>query len=90
MSLYKARKLILQNGWKPHPVYIGEHIGVEHELLKKGFKEIEVCTEGKSFCTFNYKKQQQCLRLITIGEEIKNMYVESWDMECEQGIDETK
>jgi hypothetical protein len=90
MSLYKARKIILHNGWKPHPVYIGEHIGVEHELLKNGFKEIEACTEGKSFCTFNYKKHEQCLRLITVGEEIKDMYVESWDSECEQGIDETK
>lgn len=81
MSFTSARRALIQNGWKPNPTD-SERIGVENILIRKGFIEIESCTMGIQFCSFYYLKGQTCLGVATVGEEIKDMKIYSWNFEC--------
>lgn len=81
MSFTSARRALIQNGWKPNPTD-SERIGVETILIRKGFIEIESCTMGIQFCSFYYLKDQTCLGVATVGEEIKDMKIYSWNFEC--------
>lgn len=81
MPFVNARKALIKNGWKPNPTYTGEY-GVENILQRKGFTEIESCTVGLQFCTFNYVRNGVCLGVATIGEEVKDMKVYSWSFKC--------
>ncbi|MGF6404234.1 hypothetical protein [Pseudomonas sp. PDM07] len=81
MPFLKARKALIQNGWKPNPTYSGE-FGVENIIMRNGFKEIESCTEGVRYCSFNYIKNETCLGVGTVGEKIKEMKIYSWNFKC--------
>ena len=81
MSFTRARDALIQNGWKPNPT-ASEKIGVEDILIRKGFIEIESCTMGIQFCSFYYLKDQTCLGVATVGEQIKDMKIYSWNFEC--------
>ena len=81
MPFTQARKALIKNGWKPNPTYSGE-FGVESIIQRKGFNEIESCTEGVRFCSFNYIKSGDCLGVGTVGEEIKDMKIYSWNFKC--------
>jgi hypothetical protein len=81
MSFVSARKALLNNGWKPNKTYSGEY-GVENILRRKGFVEIESCSVGVQYCLFNYTKNDTCLGVGTVGEEIKDMKVYSWHFKC--------
>ncbi|BBP70006.1 hypothetical protein PHLH6_20100 [Pseudomonas sp. Seg1] len=81
MSFTSARNALIQNGWKPNPTDL-EKIGVENIFIRKGFIEIESCTMGIQFCSFYYLKDQTCLGVATVGEEIKDMKIYSWNFEC--------
>lgn len=81
MSFTSARRALIQNGWKPNPTD-SERIGVEAILIRKGFIEIESCTMAIQFCSFYYLKDQTCLGVATVGEEIKDMKIYSWNFEC--------
>ena len=81
MPFSKARKALIKNGWKPNPTYSGE-FGVESVIQRKGFSEIESCTEGVRYCSFNYIKSGDFLSVGTVGEEVKDMKVYSWNFKC--------
>jgi len=81
MSFTQARKVLIKNGWKPNPTYSGE-FGIESIIQRKGFNEIESCTEGVRFCSFNYIKNGDCLGVGTVGEEVKDMKIYSWNFKC--------
>lgn len=84
MSFLQARKALIRDGWQPSPTALGD-FGVENALKRKGFVEIESCTVGVQFCSFHYTKKDRCLRLATVGEEIKEMKVYSWYFDCAEG-----
>ena len=81
MSFEIARKVLIQNGWKPNQTHSGE-FGVERLIKEKGFVEIESCTMGVQYCSFNYTKNNTCLGVATVGEELENMRIYSWNFEC--------
>ncbi|WP_426206338.1 hypothetical protein [Pseudomonas sp. TWP3-1] len=81
MSFTSARKALIKSGWQPNRTYSGE-FGVENILMREGLVEIESCTEGVRFCSFNYKKKDICLGVGTVGEKIKDMKIYSWNFEC--------
>jgi hypothetical protein len=51
-------------------------------LVKRGFKEVDSCSVDSSRCILYYKKGGQCLRLDTMGEQVKFMKVVRWSEEC--------
>ncbi len=81
MPFVSARKALINSGWKPNPTYAGE-FGVESILVRKGYSEIESCTEGVRYCSFNYIKDGVCLGVGAVGEEVKGMKVYAWAFKC--------
>lgn len=85
MLFLVARHLLINSKWQPINVHEGktyEYIGTENNLVDAHIKEVENCAMDKALCIFNYKKNDKCLRLITQGEEIKDMRVYNWTYEC--------
>jgi hypothetical protein len=82
----QARARIIKSGWKPiqvhsHDTY--EYSGTETILANRGFLEVASCSvDAGSLCILYYKKASQCLRLDTVGEQIKYMRITNWTNEC--------
>jgi hypothetical protein len=67
----------------------GDYMGLERQLMQRGYSEVEVCSLGLSFCILQYTKGKECLRLQTQGEQIRFMKVDRWSNECrDQGEDD--
>jgi hypothetical protein len=82
----EARSHLLKEQWKPLKVHLGteEYISsnVSEDLIKRGFDEAFACSVDTSNCDFFYEKNGKCLRLDTVGEDIKSMKVVRWSEEC--------
>jgi hypothetical protein len=73
-----ARQSLLQNGWRPVNTNLvlddgtpAKHFGAAGEMLDAGFVEIYDCSgTGRNFCTFIWKRNRQCIHVITYGEYI--------------------
>ncbi len=63
----EARRALLKQGWKPFEstnknldgCYANRN-GMAGIHYRAGFKEVELCTEGRVYCTFNYTRGKQC------------------------------
>lgn len=80
-----ARKLLIKDGWKPIPMHINEHYeydGVEKELVRLKFMEVDSCSNDSARCILYYRKKDACLRMDTIGEHVRGMKVVRWTNEC--------
>lgn len=87
MPFLDARKNMLNQHWAPVDVHLNDNyafIGVEKKLRHQRFIEVESCAMDQALCIFNYKKNGQCIRLITNGENISQMRVTSWSQNCPQ------
>jgi hypothetical protein len=85
-SFLIARTRILKAGWKPGKMHSSdnyEYSGTEKEALERGIVEVYSCTvDAGSLCTFYYHKLDECLRVDTVGEQVKEMTVRHWQFEC--------
>ena len=84
-SFERTRRMLIDENWQPvniHKTDGYEYTGSERRLLKKGYHEVESCAMDKPYCIFNYAKNGECLRLITFGEQIKDMKTYQWSDEC--------
>ncbi|RTL28051.1 MAG: hypothetical protein EKK47_16470 [Burkholderiales bacterium] len=80
-----ARKSLIKDKWVPVPMHTNDHYvyeGVEKQLVKRGFKEVDSCSMDSSRCILYYKRGRECLRLDTVGEQVVGMKVEQWSSEC--------
>lgn len=85
MPFKEARKLLFEKKWRPVDVHAGtdySYIGIEHQLIKNHFNELESCAVDRPICIFNYKRKNQCLRVFTSGEKMRAMSVVEWKNEC--------
>ena len=88
MQFLVARHLLIDGGWQPinlHKYDNNEYFGATSDLINAHIMEVESCAMDQLFCIFNYKKSGKCLRLVTRGEEIKDMRVYHWTYECPDG-----
>ena len=85
-SFLQARAQIIKSGWKPIQVHSNdtyEYSGTEKILADRGFLEVDSCsTDAGSLCILYYRKASRCLRVDTIGEQIKLMRITDWSIEC--------
>jgi len=81
MPFLSTRTALIKNGWKSNITNETELVGTEVSLRNRGALEIERCTEGVQYCEFNYIKNKNCLGVGTVGEEIKDMKIYSWNFE---------
>lgn len=81
-----ARSKILKAGWRPIRMHSNEdyeYSGTERLLAERKFLEVDYCsTDAGSLCVLYYRKGRQCLRLGTVGEQLKCMEVTRWSAEC--------
>ncbi|WP_085633922.1 MULTISPECIES: hypothetical protein [unclassified Pseudomonas] len=86
-SLVAARSKLIKQGWEPTPMHTRdgyEYSGVERELAARKFLELDTCSFDSSRCILFYSKKGACLRIDTIGEQLKDMTVTRWADECPQ------
>jgi len=80
-----ARKLLIKDGWKPIPMHTNDHYeydGVEKELVRRKYMEVDSCSNDSARCVLYYRKKDACLRVDTIGEHVRGMKVVRWTDEC--------
>jgi hypothetical protein len=81
-----ARAKILRSGWHPIPMHANENYeywGTERVLNDQKFVEVDFCSvDAGSLCVLYYMKGTKCLRLGTVGEQLKYMKVTRWTEEC--------
>jgi hypothetical protein len=84
-----ARAKILRSGWRPMRMHSNEdyeYSGTERVLADRKFLEVDYCsTDAGSLCVLYYSKGTKCLRLGTVGEQLKYMEVTRWTEECPVG-----
>ena len=81
----QARTQLVKEGWRPVNVHAGEdydYLGVETALIEAKILEVESCAVDRALCIFNYQRGKRCLRVVTSGEELPSMSVESWSSRC--------
>lgn len=79
-----ARSRILRSGWRPMRIPRDyEYIGTERELAERNFLEVAYCSIDRgSLCVLYYRKGSSCLRVGTVGEQLKYMKITYWATEC--------
>jgi len=81
-----ARAKILRSGWRPMRMHSNddyEYSGTDRILAERRFLEVDYCsTDAGSLCVLYYSKGTKCLRLGTVGEQLKYMEVTRWSEEC--------
>lgn len=83
--LESARSKLIKQGWKPTRMHTSdgyEYSGVERELAARNFLELDSCSFDSSRCILFYSKKDACLRVDTVGEQLKGMTVTLWTDEC--------
>ncbi|WP_236178984.1 MULTISPECIES: hypothetical protein [Pseudomonas] len=83
--LVSARSKLIEQGWKPTRMHTSdgyEYSGVERELAARNFLELDTCSFDSSRCILFYSKKGACLRVDTMGEQLKDMTVTRWTDEC--------
>lgn len=83
--LVSARSKLIKQGWKPTRMHTSdgyEYSGVERELAARNFLELDTCSFDSSRCILFYSKKGACLRVDTMGEQLKDMTVTRWADEC--------
>lgn len=80
-----ARARLIKSGWLPVRIERGDYgiSGTETILAEHNMHEFESCSmSAGSLCIFYYSKRGQCLRVDTIGEQLRHMKVTRWVKEC--------
>jgi hypothetical protein len=93
-SFLVARSRILKTGWHPTRMYKEddyEFFDIEKELKDRNFLEFDSCSmDAGVLCILYYNQETRCLRVDTIGEQIKDMKVTRWTDECPEEGRSTK
>ena len=83
--LLSARAKLVKQGWKPTRRHISdgyEYSGAELRLTQRKIFEVDSCSMDSSRCVLFYSKKRACLRMDTIGEQLRDMEVTRWTDEC--------
>jgi hypothetical protein len=84
-----ARTHLLAAGWKPVRIHTNaddDYFGLERKLVGHNFLEFDSCSvDAGSLCDFYYRKAGKCLRVDTIGEQVREMKVLQWMHQCPSG-----
>lgn len=83
--LISARTRLLKHGWRPVPRHAAddyEYSGAELQLIEHAILEVDACSVDSARCIFYYSRKRKCLRVDTIGEQLRDMKVTRWAEEC--------
>lgn len=81
-----ARSRLIKQGWAPVHMHEKDgyiYDGAEKKLIGRHIQEVDSCSVDAGVnCIFYYRKRPDCLRIDTIGEQVKDMRVARWTGEC--------
>ena len=86
MSLQRAYKAIVAQGWRPNPGAFSRGSGMsglQKKLFVRGFTAVEDCAVDQPLCNFKFKKNGQCLQITSEGEAIRELKLYHWTHDCE-------
>jgi hypothetical protein len=76
-----ARKTLIREGWIPIrsvDVQMMEWV----KKIQRQYPELDNCAMDKPVCSFGFKKNGKCLRVIALGEAVKSLVVSDIALEC--------
>ena len=85
MRFSSARAALLRHGWQPLRMHAASVAASEREVLEKtlirhGIVEVDSCSvDAGSLCNFFYKRDDSCMRVMTRGEQLKDLRVRYWE-----------
>lgn len=85
MSYQMADASLRRSGWHQRTVHTRdgyEYIGSEKAIKENGVEGLESCAMDRPVCIVHYAKNSKCLRIITWGEQFKDLKIDSWDQDC--------
>lgn len=85
MSYQAAVEKLRRSGWLARTMHAKSeytYIGIENTMLRHGVKGIESCAVDRPVCIIHYTRRNKCLRVVTWGEEFKDLKIDTWDREC--------
>lgn len=88
-ALLLARAKLLKQGWRPtrrHSSDGYEYSGAELQLTGHKIFEVDSCSTDSSRCILYYSKKGKCLRMDSIGEQLRDMTVTRWADECPDAL----
>jgi len=81
----QTRAQLIKEGWQQVNVHGGEdypYMGTELALIQAKVVEVESCAVDRPLCILHYQRDKRCLRVITAGEEVPSMTIDSWTFRC--------
>jgi hypothetical protein len=85
-SFLVTRPRIIRSGWHPTRMHVNddyEYSGTERKLADRKFMEVDSCSmDAGALCILYYSKGKKCLRVDTMGEQLKDMKVTRWTDDC--------
>ena len=85
MSYQTADASLRPSGWHQRAVHTRDgyqYIGSEKTIKEHGVKGLESCAMDKPVCIVHYAKNNNCLRVITWGEQFKDLKIDSRVQDC--------
>jgi hypothetical protein len=85
MPYQTAAGKLRRSGWLARTMHAKSeytYIGIENTMLSHGVKGIESCAVDRPVCIIHYTRGNKCLRVVTWGEEFKDLKIDTWDREC--------
>jgi hypothetical protein len=65
--------------------------GAARRLVDQKILEVESCSiDAGANCVFFYRRSRQCLRIDTVGEQVREMKATRWTSECPSSEDVLK
>lgn len=81
-SYASARKVLIKNGWKPFSQNPMNLMDWEKRIQSK-YPEFDACAGDRPVCSFSFvAKHSKCVRVITLGEELKSFTVNAIAYDC--------
>jgi F420-dependent methylenetetrahydromethanopterin dehydrogenase len=82
----KVRSRMIKQGWGPVRMHANDgysYDGAEKRLVEQKIFEVDSCSiDAGANCIFYYRMRQQCLRIDTVGEQVRDLKVTRWTTEC--------
>ncbi len=81
MDYAAVRNLLVKDRWVP--IRHSEVQPLYHDrMIQRKYPELDSCAVDKPVCSFSFKKEGKCLRIITGGEYMKSFSVSTIAQDC--------
>jgi len=69
----KARAKLLADGWTATAAASAPGGGPAKVAFDRGWTEVESCTDGEVVCSFGFRRGEDCLHVVTLGNRVERI-----------------